>query len=412
MLFKPNNAESEIINLIQDNVNSEYALIRITKTMMSKSIMDASALIREIFKFGNVVDYENIKQGPQYKIIKSGFFLSNIADKKICPVNVSYYRPETKKGDPRFWIYGLSTRRVASVDDLIYITTHEYDNKHIPVFMNLSNNSINFQLIKTFFGNDPVIEATNKLIPMVQKIASCGFIPNAKGTGKIAPKDVGETFENALNIVPNSSKLADFNDTIELKAKRSKVKSMDTLFSMVPSYNTDIVSGTNQFVRKFGYPSKRHIGFTDLFVTVNNKPNGQGLYLEVDESKEKVLQYYINGNEKTVVAYWCFSEIKQRLFQKHNSTLWILADEKKDNLTDTYEFWYNKAQLTRRPTLTAFLTLITLGKITFDWRARVKSNGKGYKDKGNAWRIKPKYRSSLFGDLKTIDLSKKDGYEV
>lgn len=408
MLFKPNNTEKEIINLIQNNVNNEYALIRITETMMSKSIMDASALIRETFKFGNVVNYENIKQGPQYKVIKNGFFLSNMADIKIHPVKVSYYRPKTKKGDPRFWINRLSSLKIASVDDLIYITTHKYDNENIPVFMNLSNNSINFQLLKTFFGTDPVTEAANKLIPMVQNIASRNFIPNAKGKGKIAPKDVGETFENALNIIPNSSKLADFNGTIELKAKRSKAKSMDTLFSMVPSYNPDVVNGTNQFVRKFGYPSTRHIGFTDLFVTVDNKPNRQGLYLEVDESKEQVLQYYTNGNEKTVVAYWHFSEIRRRLFQKHNSTLWIIADERKDKPNDTYEFWYNKAQLTRRPTLTAFLTLITLGKITFDWRARVKPDGKGYKDKGNAWRIKPKYRSDLFGDLKTIDLNKKD----
>lgn len=403
MIFIPNKLENDLINLIQVKSNNDYALIRLTPTMLNKSIMDASGLIRSTFKIGNVIDYSKIEQGADNKQIRSGIFLSDKTSPTLLPIKVSFYRPNTKKGDPRFWIQRLKSLNVAQAGDLIYITTYDYKGSTIPVFINLSNNSIENNLLDNFFGDDDLNTATNQLLKLVREITKRGFIPNKKGAGKIVPKDVGETFEGLLNISANQSKFADFNNIIELKAKRSKTKSRDTLFSMVPHYSTDI-TGSNQFVRDYGYPSKRHPGYTDLFITVSNKPNRQGLFLYVDDSKEQVIQYHQNKNEtsKKIVAYWNFSELRQRLYQKHNSTLWILADEQLNK--DTYSFFYNKAQLTRRPSFTAFLTLIQAGKVTFDWRARVKPDGSGYKDKGNVWRTTPKYRKDLFGDLRIISL--------
>ncbi|MBZ2405774.1 MvaI/BcnI family restriction endonuclease [Liquorilactobacillus hordei] len=402
MIFQPTNSEQSLINLIRTKSSADYSLIRLTDTMLKKSIMDASALIRSTFKLGHIVDYDLIEQGQAGKKCLNGTFLSDKASPEIIPVKVSFYRPNTKKGDPRFWINRLKSLKVASTGDLLYITTSKVTGSWQPIFLNLSNNSIENNLLDKFFGDNDLTVATGQLLALVKNIANEGFVPNKKGAGKIVPKDVGETFESLLNIPANQSKLADFKGIIELKAKRSKAKSRDTLFSMVPHYNREIADGSNQFVRKFGYPSTRHEGYTDLFVTVSNKKNRQGLFLEVDEANEQVVQYYQDELGKKAVAYWNFKEMRQRLYQKHNSTLWILADERL--VGDTYQFFYNKAQLTRRPSFTAFLTLIQSGKITFDWRARVKPDGTGYKDKGNVWRTTPKYRKDLFGNLEILNL--------
>lgn len=409
LIFIPNIQEEQILSKIQKYNRNEFTLVRLTETMIKKSIIDASYLFREAFKSENFIDYANIQQGPDYKQIRDGYFLSNKIKDFKQNIQASFYRPKTKKGDPRFWILKLNSLKLAKFDDLLYVSVHKSSDSNEPklLVMNLSNGSIDDNLLLKIFGQDELMNATQKLLPLVKEIARQGFQQNYKGSGKIAPKDIGQTFEHLLNIDDNSSKLADFEDIIEIKAKRATIKSNDTLFSMVPDYSLGEIHSSNEMIRKYGYKStkEKYEGFIDLFVTVGNKPNRQGLFLDVDEEKELVCQWYLNPDtgDKNLTCAWRFSDIKARLYSKHRSTLWILADEKIQN--DTYYFHYNKAQLSRQPLFTAFITLIKAGDITFDWRGRVQSDGKKYKDKGHAWRMSPKNRSLLFGEIETIDLN-------
>ena len=113
--FLPNKSESEYLSKIVDSFDEEYTYIRLTQTMVDKSIADASKEIRYLLKKGEIVDYTELKQGE--KIIGQAviFFEDKIIEKKV-----SYYRPKTKDGDPRFWVYALT--KYASIGDLVYFS--------------------------------------------------------------------------------------------------------------------------------------------------------------------------------------------------------------------------------------------------------------------------------------------------
>ena len=97
---------------------------------------------------------------------------------------------------------------------------------------------------------------------------------------KNSPKDVGDTLERELGILPNSKIVADYKGQIELKAKREGSGTKDSLFSMVPNWEKSYITSSNQMILTYGYPSnkEKYEGYYDLYVTVNNRPNNQGLY--------------------------------------------------------------------------------------------------------------------------------------
>ena len=101
-LFTPTENESFLIKKIQDKDVLDYALIRMTETMIEKSIIDASQIFRDILEDAGLISYDEIDQGQ--KIISKTLILTNdgwIEEK------CSFYRPMTKSGDPRFWVYNF-----------------------------------------------------------------------------------------------------------------------------------------------------------------------------------------------------------------------------------------------------------------------------------------------------------------
>ena len=96
-LFTPSNDEEVLISKLQENAALDYALIRMTETMIEKSIIDASEIFRDILKDSGFISYDEINQGQ--KVISKTLILTNegwIEEK------CSFYRPMTKTGDPRF----------------------------------------------------------------------------------------------------------------------------------------------------------------------------------------------------------------------------------------------------------------------------------------------------------------------
>jgi hypothetical protein len=388
--FLPNESELALIQQILPFHSEEYAVVRLTETMLHKAIIDASAPIRSLLKEGSGIDYDLISQGTEGKITASGLVLEN----EVHSVQVSYYRPLTKKGDPRLWIYGL--KKYVRDGDMIFLTIHKNNLVVIP----LTRASFNLATIKGHFGEVETNIIKMELIELLSALNLKGPVLSVSPNKKYA-KDVGDTFERELGMSPNSNKLADFKSTIELKAKRAGSRTNDTLFSMVPDWTISNIRSSNEMIRQFGYLSKKYPDFIDLFVTVNHTKNRQGLYLEVDEEQGYLYQFYedLNG-KKTLTCLWRLDEIRKRLFSKHPETVWVIADE--IELDDGYHFHYNKAVYTRAPIFSSFLLLISQGIITYDWRGRVKPDGTEYKDKGHCFRIKPKFRHLLFVETETI----------
>jgi hypothetical protein len=397
MLFIPNSNQQNMITNINSIYHHEYALVSLTSTMLNKSIIDASGLIRKLLRENQIVDYKDISQGPEHKIELPVKFIGN----EIYGFTASFYRPNTKSGDPRFWIKGMKKEQVVSVGTMLYLAAKDNSLVIIP----LESSQFNIRNIKQFLGEPTLLATVNELISLLKNITNKGFVPST-GKNKRSAKDVGETFERELSILPNSSKLADYKDLIELKSKRSNVNSKDTLFSMVPDYSCSPIHSSNEMIRTYGYSSTRHPGFKDLFITVSNyeKITPQGLFLQIDEEKEEIQQWHLSPNGKKILTcVWHFKDVEDRLKRKHSNTLWVLATEKKMS-DNNYYFHYNKAQLSHQPLFSSFVILVKQGIITYDWRGRIRNDGTGYKDKGHCWRISPKNRKLLFGNVIDIPL--------
>lgn len=386
MIFVPNKIEQEKINAIQKVYNKDYALVRLTTTMLNKSIIDASYLIRNLLKRNGIVNFDYIQQGPEYKVVKESVIIRGSIETKV---PTSFYRPITKNGDPRFWPSRFN--RLVSPEDLIYLTIFE-DQLLIIVL----NQAFDENFVRQKFVSE-TIQLRAEILEKINLVREKGYVYSVSNAEKIAPKDVGDTFEREMGIEPNIKPTADYKGKVELKAKRKASKTKDSLFSQVPDWSASKIKSAGELILKYGYPHSKKPEYLALYVTVSNVPNKQGFYLKVEEEKEQLVMCDKNG---TALCVWHFKDIEAKLLAKHPSTLWIMAAEK--CIDNQWYFKYTDAVLTRNPVFTSFLSLIEQGKITYDWRAKVKPDRTGYDDHGNGFRLNPKYRNELFAEEEII----------
>lgn len=404
MQFIPYDDELEIINSIHKYNSNDYTIIRLTQTMLNKSIIDANGFLRTLLLDNDVLDFENLT-GKVY--LKANLIL----DDQKHEVKVSFYKAN-KRGDERFWIYGLGNFVRSSqinVNDLIYITVN--NQKELTLF-NVTHSIPQNSIIIELFGQDKIEDSLNRLIPQIKDIARQGYHSNSKGAGKIAPKDAGDTLESLLGIKTNNSQEADFEGIIELKSKSAKT--LDTLFTLRPDFEGTPVaefelndrSRVSAFARLYGYDSDKHEGYKSLYITIGseeNPQNNQGFYLEVND-RDNVVELRKQENKQSILAaFWTFKALEEELYKKHPATLWVKVKSKMEG--GVGQFKYVEAELTRSPQFMTFLSLIKSGAITYDWRGYTTPSGKyAGKNHGNAWRIKNKQRNLLFGSSEIIQL--------
>lgn len=405
MQFIPYDDELEVINNLHKYNSNDYTVIRLTQTMLNKSIIDANGFLRTLLLDNDLLDFRNLTD-------KVYLTANLVLDNQKHRVKISFYKAN-KRGDERFWIYGLGKFIKSSqinVNDLIYITVN--NQKELTLF-NVTHSIPQNSTIIELFGQDKVEDSLNRLIPQIKAIARQGFHNNSKGAGKIAPKDAGDTLESLLGIQTNNSQEADFEGIIELKSKSSKT--LDTLFTLRPNFEGTPVaefepndrSRVSAFARLYGYDSDKHLGYKSLYITIGseeNPQNNQGFYLEVNDS-DNIVELRKQENKKSILtAFWTFEALEEELHKKHPATLWVKVESKMDG--EVGQFKYVEAELTRSPQFMTFLSLIKSGAITYDWRGYTTPAGKYVgKNHGNTWRIKNKQRGLLFGSTEVIDLS-------
>ncbi|MEH0153598.1 MvaI/BcnI family restriction endonuclease [Limibacter armeniacum] len=391
--FIPNEGEERLIEIIQKYCREEFSLIRMTETMLKKSIIDASGELREILKQGRVVDFSTMPQGDEGKVYYNTAILSQ---SEVAEQRTSYYRPNTKKGDPRFWPSRLP--RYAQSNDLVYFTVYKGQVIAIPL-----RDTEGFEgMLLSYFGEPETAEDyVGTLISELRKIK--GQWIRSVSPHKLNPKDVGETLEKALGIPVNNLKNADYMGEIEIKAKRAATKTKDTLFSKVPNWDISPVPTATDMMLTHGYQSKKYPGYQDLYVTVSNTPNAQGLFLQSIPDKNLLVQKAGQLDVNIDTCYWEYETLKEALYNKHPKTLWVVGEHKL--IEGEIHFQYTKVQLTQRPIFSQFISLIDQGIVTYDWRGRVLPDRTGYKDKGHAFRLKSaKDREKLFGSVEDIEL--------
>jgi len=366
-----------------------------TPTGFEKSIMDATAPIRDLFLNSGIHDYESQLQGPENKkIVKTNL----VTVDGLVETETSLYRPITKKGDPRIWIYNL--KKYCVPKNLLALIV--MDNE-LYVF-NLSNPLIRDSLLGKGFCYSILEEAAHKensiaeeLLAKLKNIHQQGFLPS------ITPGDpgVGDTLEHALGIDRNNSKQPDYKG-IELKTTRltrngsTRAKTRSTLFTRVP----DAGMSYREILDNYGkvqIPRDSTIARLQLYETLRcSRKNAYDLVLEVDTNKDEVdLMYESDDRLRKYVSAWYMKSLRKALLLKHRETFWIKA------LSETRDgreyFRYERVLHTKKPNASLLAPLIESDKITIDLAAHYEPNGK-YRDHGVLFKMKPDDLPLLLGE--------------
>ena len=85
-----------------------------TSTGLDKSIFDAHEKLCEFFKLFQIHDFSKQEKGQSFKRVIESRILTPLDEVSL---QLSLYRPDSKKGDPRFWISGI--KKFAQPNDLL-----------------------------------------------------------------------------------------------------------------------------------------------------------------------------------------------------------------------------------------------------------------------------------------------------
>lgn len=308
-----------------------------TPTGFGKSIMDATFSVRKLLFNAGVHDYSSQLQGPENKVLMETYLVS---PNTLIKTETSLYRPRTKLGDPRIWIYKL--KQYCSPCNLLALTTL---GKKLYVF-NLSNPSIGTSLISGGFCKDVLDEISqqenaiaNELLRKLREIHNLGFLPSITD----GDPGVGDTLEHALGISRNNIAAPDYKG-IELKTTRltrygkKKATTRSTLFTKVPDEGMTY----RQIVDNYGKiqtPRDSAIARLQLYETLRySRANAYDLVLSLDSGNDKLLIEHESNNSRSFVSAWFMDTLRHSLLTKHKETFWVKAQSEMKNNQEYFRY--------------------------------------------------------------------------
>jgi len=347
------------------NKNVKFTQVQITATGLKKSILDATTPMRTYFKENNVHDYALQNKGQDNKVIIKTYILTEY---KEIETQTSLYRPETKDGDPRLWIYRL--KETTEADDIHAIIAPTPTSLFV---INLTKVDIVKccesslvspiqDLISVFYHSSNLI--SNELLAILRSYENQWIDTDLR-----ADTAIGRQVEALLGIDMNASKLPDYKG-IELKSFRSQRPSIKkNLFCKVPDWDLSHLKSGAEIVDKYGYMSG---GIKSYRNTLYCKaPNSQNLRLNMnypDDLLEIEEDKIIGENQyKKIadVAVWRLQTLHECLLTKHHETFWIEVDTRIGDQGQE-QFMFNKIEHTRNPIVSQFDILLEQSMITVD----------------------------------------------
>lgn len=139
------NKESETVLLgLLENLSPDVGVIKLTKTMLEKSIIDANKSVRRLASLFNV-DMDAMSQGD--KVTIEGLFLkgNTLQELSGTPCKVNFYRTKNR-GDRRVSVTGL--KKQAGIGDTITLSYKRADTGAFILVVNVSQ--ANFNADQTF----------------------------------------------------------------------------------------------------------------------------------------------------------------------------------------------------------------------------------------------------------------------
>lgn len=372
-------------------------LIFVTRTGLEKSILDATAPVRDFLRARGIHDYSQQAQGQEHKRLLSGVYCADAGPLKVV---ISLYRPNTKDGDPRFWFYDI--KRHVAPDDVLALFVHD-GSMHL---LNLSQSLLSahsvsgtrsslVEFFDRFTAGLPA--AAEELLGMLRDLAVRGPI-RAVCTGSTA---IGRSLETALGIPINSSRAPDYKG-IEIKAGRSTLVGTQTranLFACVPDWTLSRCKSSRAILEEFGYA--RETGFR-LYCSVSTQAtNPQGLVFELD-SAERTLKEICRTEPVREVAVWPLAKLEAYLAAKHAETFWVKA---RSLILSGHEYFELRSVVhTRNPNLPHLSRMLSDGTVTMDHLIKRKCDG-GAHEKGPLFKIERGRIPELFlGEPRTYAL--------
>lgn len=347
------------------NHNVKFTQVQITATGLKKSILDATTPMRTYFKENNVHDYELQAQGPENKVTKKTYILTG---GKVLESTTSMYRPVTKEGYPRLWIYRL--KETTEADDIHAIIAQNPDELYvinltkvdIPRFCETDIENPIKDLVKGLSHHADII--SEELLYRLMEFKGVWIDTNLR-----ADTAIGRQVEALLGIDMNASREPDYKG-IELKSFRSQRPNIKkNLFCKVPDWDISHLKSGAEIVEKYGYLSGGVKSYRNTLYC--KAPNSQNLrlnmnypdnLLEIEEDRKIANDVY---KKVADVAVWRLQTLHQCLLQKHHETFWIEVDSRMGEQGQE-QFRFNKIEHTRNPNVSQFDILLEQSMITVD----------------------------------------------
>lgn len=221
-----------------------------------------------------------------------------------------------------------------------------------------------------------------------QKISSLYRKGNLKAQGGGSGR-YGLALERYLGVPQNSSKSADF---MGIELKTSTGKSLQTLFSRIPSKYLDC-EDKRELVLKHGYyDTKRER--QALYTSFSSRGDSLGFSLNADRN-----EVFIIKDKQKILSYET-EALEEALLSKHSETAFIKINTFKHKEEDCFRL--EKMIYGRWPSIIKFMRLIDQGRVFLDFTLSIKNNK--VRDHGFCWRIDPEAFDDLFLETEIIEL--------
>lgn len=339
------------------NHNVKFTQVEVTPTGLAKGILDSTAPMRAYFIENDIHNYEEQLQGQEHKQFKTASVLTETAEHIT---KASFYRPKTKQGDPRMWIYGLGAYTEGNdihvlfwFDETLY--TINITRIDIAKCYNSAIITPMQDILKTVNENGNRI--SEELLRRFRAVRNQWFESEIN-----ADTGIGRTIETFLGISMNSDKTPDYKG-IELKSHREKRSSKkNVLFTQTPDWDISALKSGREIVEKYGYLAEGNKKTYQNTVQCS-PPNSHQLFLNVNHIEER-LELQAERKRKEDIAAWRLMKLHQRLLTKHHETFWI---EVENIINDGKEhFRYKQIEHTKNPNAGQFDTLLEQNLITVD----------------------------------------------
>lgn len=372
----------------------DVTLIQPTATGLGKSILDATAPVRNYLREHGLHDYGT--QGTGAKENGAELEAVLVSPKSEITSRVSLYRPKAKGngGDPRVWFSGLPT--FSNPDDIIAIMAQG----QTLVCVNLTQANLPDVLDTPVTGplqerliamSGVATSVSDELLAKLRALSQKGWLPSVMpGRSDTA---IGRTIETALGIAINSRREPDYKG-IELKsfrrAPRKSKENRKTLFAKVANWELSKLKSSREILDNFGYVRGENF---KLYCTVSTKvENSQGLSFQIDD-KAGLLNERSSRSGVGAFATWALQDLRTALAEKHNETFWIGAQSHEIEGHEHFEL--RSVMHTRKPILSQLDILLEQGEITMDHL--IKRNARGrVSEKGPLFKISSASLGLLF----------------